>query len=453
MAGTPVHVITVNDYLAERDHALLQPIYRYFGLTSGVITHEVEHENRPAIYASDIVYASNKEIAFDYLRDRIVFGGRPRNLYSKLRRLSWVGERNKSSVMRGLHFAIVDEADSVLVDEARTPLIISRETDAAEEQVWAEDAFRLVNAFVPGVHFRLIVEDRRIDLTADGRDLIAERALIMGGIWSNRVRREEAARQALVANLLFYKGEHYLVREGKVQIIDEYSGRIMPDRSWSDGLHQLIELKERCQVTGRKQTIARMTYQRYFRRYRRLSGMTGTAREVRPEFRSVYRTAVFRVPPNVPSKKRDLGTRICPTLVAKWQAIAERTASLVTEGRPVLIATRSVNASRSASEWLSASGLEHTVLNAEQSAEEAEIIARAGEAGRITVATNMAGRGVDIKLDPAVIEVGGLHVILSERHDAGRIDRQMEGRAGRRGNPGQQKRSCRWKTRCWISFC
>jgi preprotein translocase subunit SecA len=436
MAGMSVHIITVNDYLAGRDHDFLRPVYLRFGLTTGVICHEVEHAQRPSVYARDIVYASNKEIAFDYLRDRIVIGGRPRNLFAKLRRLAGGNDDAKLPVMRGLHFAIVDEADSVLVDEARTPLIISRETDAAEEQAWAEEAFRLVDGFTPDLHFRLIVEDRRIELTDAGRSLVGERAEVMGGIWNNRVRREEAARQALIASLLFRSGEHYLVSDGKVQIIDEYSGRLMPDRSWSEGLHQLIELKEGCKVTGRKQTIARMTYQRFFRRYLHLSGMTGTAREVRSEFRSVYRVAVFRVPPNVPSEKRDLGSRICPTLDDKWQAIVQRTAMLVAEGRPVLIATRSVNASHAVSQCLSAASLEHTVLNAEQSAEEADIIARAGESGCITVATNMAGRGVDIKLDPEVVARGGLHVILSERHDAGRIDRQMEGRAGRRGEAG-----------------
>ncbi len=436
LAGQPVHVITVNDYLAERDHDTLRPIYSFFGLSTGVLTHEVDQTERPGIYARDIVYASNKEIAFDYLRDRIVFGGRPKEISLKLNRLAGTSGQQRPPVMRGLYFAIVDEADSVLVDEARTPLIISRETDASEERKWAEDAFHLIDAFSSDSHFRLVTEDRRVELTDAGRELLKQRAEAMGGIWSNRVRREEAARQALSALLLFRRGEHYLVSEGKVQIIDEYTGRVMPDRSWSEGLHQLIELRENCEVTGRKQTIARMTYQRFFRRYLRLAGMTGTAREVRAEFRSVYDAAVFRVPPNVPSRKRNVGTRVCPTLEAKWQAIVDRTATLVSDGRPVLIATRSVNASRLVSERLTEAGLDHMVLNAEQSSEEADIIARAGEKGRITVATNMAGRGVDIKLDAAVVADGGLHVILSERHDAGRIDRQMEGRTGRRGEPG-----------------
>jgi len=435
-AGIPVHVITVNEYLAVRDLETLGPIYKYLGLSFGVITNELSPGERVRVFACDIVYASNKEITFDYLRDRIVLGLQPSIIRMKLLRLLGDDDGLDRLVMRGLHFAIVDEVDSVLVDEARTPLIISRETDVEDERQWGREAYQIIEGFKRDKHYRLRIEERRIELTDLGLSVLTERSEALGGIWLNRIRREETARQALSALLLFRRGEHYLVGEGKVQIVDEYTGRVMPDRSWSDGLHQLIEIKEECEITSRKFPVARMTYQRFFRRYLRLAGMTGTAREVRSELWSVYRLAVRRIPPNLPSRKRRLKSIICRSEDEKWQRIVDQTASQHANGRPVLIGTRSVIASQTVSKCLSAEGLDHVVLNAEESAEEASIIAQAGLAGHITVATNMAGRGVDIAVDPQVIERGGLHVILSERHDAGRIDRQMEGRTGRRGQPG-----------------
>ncbi|MEE8543368.1 MAG: helicase-related protein [Gammaproteobacteria bacterium] len=247
---------------------------------------------------------------------------------------------------------------------------------------------------------------------------------------------EEAARQALTALNLFERDDHYLVQDGKVQIVDEYTGRIMADRSWSEGLHQLVEVKEGCDVTGRKVPVARITYQRFFRRYRRLAGMTGTAREVVRELWAVYRLAVTRIPTNLPIHRRRLPTRILGSAEQKWQAIAERAAELRAAGHAVLIGTRSVAASETLSELLTETGLDHEVLNAAQDKWEAEIIAAAGRSGRITVATNMAGRGVDIPVDESVLDMDGLHVILSERHDARRIDRQLAGRCGRHGEPG-----------------
>ena len=253
-------------------------------------------------------------------------------------------------------------------------------------------------------------------------------------MWQSKIRREEAARQALSALLLFQRGDHYLVREGRVEIVDEYTGRIMADRSWSDGLHQLIEVKEGCEVTARKLPMARMTYQRFFRRYRRLAGMTGTARETTAEAWAVYRLRVVCVPPNVPSRRRRLPVSICATENDKWQLVVARTQAIVNAQRAVLVGTRSVAASLRISAMLEAAGLEHAVLNAENDAAEADIIAAAGEVDRITVATNMAGRGVDIRLAHLVAERGGLHVILTERHDAGahRPATRGAGRSSRR---------------------
>ena len=437
LAGTPVHVVTVNDYLAERDAATLAPLYAGLGLTLGVLKHGMVPAERQAAYGCDIAYASNKELAFDYLRDRLALGRAAGPARLKLRRLL-AGPAPEAAmvVMRGLHFAIVDEADSVLIDEARTPLIISRETDAAAEQRWATEALGLADALEEGSHYRLLPADRRVMLTAAGQARLAVLGEAMGGVWAGRIRREEATRQALSARLLFQRGDHYLVRDGKVEIVDENTGRVMADRSWSDGLHQIIEVKEGCAVTPRKETMARLTYQRLFRRYHRLAGMTGTAAEARGEFWSVYRLRVARVPPNLPSRLQRGALEVLPTLAAKWQRVAARAAELAAQGRPVLIGTRSVSSSQTISAVLTAAGLPHAVLNAENDHAEAETIAAAGQPGRITVATNMAGRGVDILLAPEVVLRGGLHVVLTERHDTMRIDRQLEGRAGRRGQPG-----------------
>jgi preprotein translocase subunit SecA len=435
LAGTPVHVVTVNDYLAQRDAENMGPLYEALGLTVGTIVHGLPPPQRQAAYACDITYTSNKEIAFDYLRDRIALGNRPSNVAFKLKRVQGA-RQGEGTVMRGLHFAIVDEADSVLVDEARTPLIISRETPPDQEQVWAETALHLVKQLEIDRDYKILRTERRVELTRAGRDRLAELGNEVGGIWRSSVRREESARQALTALHLFQQGDHYLVQDDKVQIVDEYTGRIMADRSWSEGLHQLVEVKENCAVSGRKVPMARITYQRFFRRYQRLAGMTGTAREVSRELWAVYRLAVTRIPTNRPMHRRHLPTRILTSAEQKWQAIAERAAEISAAGHAVLIGTRSVSASETLSDLLTDAGLEHDVLNAAQDKHEAEIIARAGQYGRITVATNMAGRGVDIPVDEKVLEEDGLHVILSERHDASRIDRQLAGRCGRHGEPG-----------------
>lgn len=440
LAGLPVHVVTVNDYLAERDAATLRPLFAALGLRVAHVTHAVQGDARRAAYCADIVYASNKEIAFDYLRDRLLLAGRGGRVSVRARPLAGGGTVARP-VMRGLHFAIVDEADSVMIDEARTPLILSQESDLSAERRWAAEAHALAAGLERERDWRLLADERRIELTRNGRRRLQEAADEAqsdgsGGEWSGRIRREEAVRKALAATHLFHAGEHYLVRDGQVDIVDEYSGRIMADRSWSDGLHQLIQFKEGLEITPRKLTIARLTYQRFFRRYRRLSGMTGTALETKGEFWTVYRLRVTRIPPHRPSRMQRLPTRVAATRAEKYTWVAARAGALAGQGRPVLIGVRSVSAARDVSTALAEAGLLHRVLSAENDREEAEVLAEAGLAGRITVATNMAGRGVDIGLGEGVAARGGLHVILTERHDAGRIDRQLEGRAARRGEPG-----------------
>ncbi len=436
LAGIPVHIVTVNEYLAKRDAEWMGPIYHALGLSLGLITHGMTSEERRAAYACDVTYCTNKEVAFDYLRDRITLRGQPGRIHLQLERLSGQHARMRQLVHRGLSYAIVDEADSVLVDEARTPLIISGgDGNGAGQQVW-EAALAIAAQMEPGVDFVIQGRERAVRLTPGGEARLEDLARPLGGIWAGRQRREELVRQALTAQHLFIRDKHYLVRDEKVQIIDEFTGRVMPDRSWEHGLHQLIEAKECCPPTGQKDTLARISYQRFFRRYLRLAGMTGTAREVAGEFWSVYRLPVVRVPTNRPLIRHDHPDRVFRRAEAKWRAVVERITRLHREARPVLVGTRSVAASEHLSGLLTAAGLPHQVLNARQDQEEAEIIARAGEPGRITVATNMAGRGTDIRLAPGVAQRGGLHVIATERHEARRIDRQLFGRCGRQGDPG-----------------
>lgn len=436
LAGIPAHVITVNDYLAERDAQSMAPVYEFLGLKVGSVVQGMPPDARRAAYAQAVTYCSNKELAFDYLRDRVALQQRSGRTHLALERLAGMAPRDERLVLRGLWFGLVDEADSVLIDEARTPLILSATSPAGDDAADCGDALDLARELHIGADYRVALAERRITLTENGLDRLEAFRDGRGGIWSSQRGAEELLNQALSALLLFHRDEHYVVSDGKVQIVDESTGRVMPDRAWERGLHQLIEVKEGCEPTGRRQTLARMTYQRLFRRYLRLSGMTGTAREVAPEIAHVYRLGVVSVPLNRPSRRIDLGTRVCATQADKWEAVADRVVAVSGDGRPVLVGTRSVNASEMLSAVLSRRGVAHALLNAKQDREEAEVVALAGEAGRVTVATNMAGRGTDIKLASAVAERGGLHVILTEFHESSRVDRQLFGRCGRQGDPG-----------------
>ncbi len=438
LAGIPVHIVTVNDYLARRDAEWMGPIYRALGLTVGVVVHGLEHAARRAAYGSDVTYVTNKEVAFDYLRDRLAIGPRMSRTLLQLERLAGDHTRAEKLVLRGLHYAIVDEADSVLVDEARTPLIISGGGGSPsdnERRVYST-ALALAQRLRAGHHFLIDERDRAVRLIEPGVLQLEELARPLGGVWTGRRRREELVTKALTALHLFHRDKYYIVRDDKVHIIDEFTGRLMSDRKWEHGLHQLIEVKENCPVTAPHDALARISYQRFFRRYLRLAGMTGTARETAAELWSVYELPVVTVPTNRPLRRSRYPDRVYPTADAKWGAVVDEIAALHREGRPVLVGTRSVAASEHLSGLLGADELPHRVLNARQDAEEADIVARAGELGRITVATNMAGRGTDIRLARGVVELGGLHVLATERHEAGRIDRQLFGRCGRQGDPG-----------------
>jgi preprotein translocase subunit SecA len=434
LSGRPVHVVTVNDYLAERDANHLRPIYAALGLTVGLVKQGDEPAARREAYAADVTYVTSKELTFDYLKDRIATAASRGNARHKV--ASLFGDRRGGLLLRGLHVAIVDEADSVLIDEARTPLIISAERKQEGMGEMAERALGIARELESGEHYLVDAASRTLLLSESGRDRIAKRSEGFGGLFRARHAREQFLTQALTALNLFERDRHYILADGKVQIVDEYTGRIMPDRSWEQGLHQLVEAKEGVELTGTRETLARITYQRFFNRYLQLSGMTGTAREVAGELRAIYGLRVVSLPPNREPRRRDLGSTLLPDAAAKWAEVARRASDFITSGRPLLVGTQSVEASELLSAALTARALPHVILNARHDAGEAQIVAEAGQPGRITVATNMAGRGTDIELGTGVANAGGLHVILTGYHDSPRIDRQLFGRAGRQGDPG-----------------
>ncbi len=436
LAGVPVHVITVNSYLAARDAEAMSWLYRFLGLSVGVVTEDVSPDDRTAAYRCDITYCTNKDLAFDYMRDRLRAGRRLGNLRRKVAGLASSDRWTDGAMLRGLHFAIIDEADSVLIDEARTPLILSGEADSTRDEGILDVAIAQANRLRADFDFRLIRNERRLELLGAGRQRIEELARL-GSPWDVPAERERLIITALTALHALHADEQYLVRDGKVQIIDEFTGRTMPDRTWVEGLHEMIERKEQLALSKRRGTKARMTYQRFFRRYCRLAGMTGTAKEVAAELWRVYRLPVATIPLHRPDRKTRLPARAHRDIEAKWAAIAAEVAEIHETGAPILIGTRTVAATKIASAALASRGLTHAVLSAAQNAEEAEIVARAGGRGAITIATNMAGRGTDIRLADEAVTLGGLHVIVSEPHEAGRIDRQLAGRCGRQGDPGQ----------------
>jgi preprotein translocase subunit SecA len=437
LAGIPVHVISVNDYLVERDAEAMAPLYRALGLRVGTVTEgDPDDARRRAAYACDITYGTAKTIAFDYLRDRLTRGRERGGLDLRAERLHGEAPHSDALLLRGLGFAIVDEADSVLIDEARTPLILSGLGDSADHRRVYRRALRLARSLEEGVHFRLERRERRAVLMDAGRKRLEELGNPLGGLWSGPRRREEWVLRALSAEHFFLRDRDYIVREDRVEIVDALTGRPAPDRSWEQGLHQLVELKEGCSLTPERETRARISYQQFFRRYLRVSGMTGTAREVARELWSVYRLGTVSIATRLPVRRRDRGIRLFAHSDARWSAVIDRVRGLQREGRPVLVGTTSVAASEHLSGLLAAEGLPHRVLNARQDAEEAAIVAQAGQPGRITVATSMAGRGTDVRLAPELAERGGLHVIATQRAEARRIDRQLFGRCGRQGDPG-----------------
>lgn len=440
MAGRAVHVITVNDYLAERDAQQMGPLFARLGLSTGLVLESMDAQAKRQQYRCDIVYGTSKIVTFDYLRDRIDLGARMKPLRMAVDALT--GAKGGRTMLRGLQFAIVDEADSVFIDEARTPLIISSSTPDPTLDAFHTRAVSLAKAMQEGTHFERQGQARTIWLTEAGRDWLVEQTAELGGLWAGRLRREEVITQALMGLHLFERDIDYIVREDKVLIVDENTGRVMPDRSWERGLQQLVEIKEGVAISPPKETLARISFQLYFRRYLTLSGMTGTCREVAGEIGEVYGLPVVRVQPHRPSRRQKLPTLLLPTAQARWDAVLQDIRAACERGQPVLVGTRSIRASEALSAILDEAGVAHRVLNAKQDNEEAAIVAEAGKAGVVTIATNMAGRGTDIKLAEGVDARGGLHVIVVERHDNARVDRQLVGRCARQGDAGTWRVIC-----------
>ena len=437
LAGIPVHVITANDYLAKRDAELMSPVYKLLGLTVDAITDEQqEAEARRAAYACDITYCTPKQIAFDYLRDRVTMGSRRSSLDLQVHDLLAPGNEPAPLLLRGLCFAIVDEGDSVLIDDAKTPLILSRTLDNPISMDTYIKALELAGELVEGRHYELNSQYHDAELTTAGKTRVWALTAGLPAPWDWQREAETLVKQALRALYGFHRGRDYLVREGKVQIIDANTGRLMPDHAWELGLHQMIEASEGCEVTDERQAIARISFQRFFRRYLHLSGMTGTAKEVSGELWSVYGLEVVKVPTFRPVRRTAVAERVYPTADRKWQAITQRVREIREADRPVLVGTSSVEDSEKLSEILTGAGITHTVLNARQDKTEAETVARAGQPGVVTLATNMAGRGTDIGLASGVAQRGGLHVIAADKNEARRIDRQLFGRCARQGDPG-----------------
>jgi len=439
LADIPVHVITVNEYLVQRDAQAMGPLYQALGLTVGHVTQSMPPEARRAGYACDITYCTNKQVAFDYLHDRLLLGNNRSQLRLQLESAYGDNSRLEKFLLRGLCFAIVDEADSVLIDEAVTPLILTRNVDSAVEHAAYRQALKLAQELIREGDFYLDPARHGVQLSLAGQQKLAGHPLSQKGLWRNARRREELVCQALHALHLLHKDHDYLVFEDKVLIIDANTGRTMPDRSWERGLHQMVEAKEGCPLTEAREQLGRLTYQRFFSRYLRLGGMTGTAREVRAELWADYGLRVQRIPLHRPSRRRELPALIYPRAQEKWAAVVASVQAIQGQGRPVLIGTASVEDSELLSRKLTAAGTAHRVLNARQDRAEAEIVAAAGKPGSVTVATNMAGRGTDIPLAAGVAELGGLHVIGACRNNAKRIDRQLSGRCARQGDPGSHQ--------------
>jgi len=436
-SGRPCHVVTVNDYLAARDAQRFAPLFALCGVSVGWVTGGMPPPERKAGHAAAVTYTTGKELAADFLRDRLALGPRasaPRRVVEAL--LQTGAAAGSGTVLRGLHTALVDEADSVLVDEAVTPLIIAGHAVApAEEQELYRWGAAVAENLTEGTHYTL---DRRrgdLQLTAAAHAVLRRRQPEAPAGASDG-RLTELIEQAVVAREYFERGRQYVLSEDRVTIVDEFTGRLMPHRKWRAGLHQAIEAREGVPVTPVDDTLARISFQNFFRLFRRLSGMSGTLREVAAEAWQTYRLPLVTIPTHRPCIRRQDADRVFATLAAKWEAVAAEIARLHAAGRPILVGTRTIADSERLAALLAQRRLEANVLNGVQDKTEAQIVAEAGRDAQITIATNMAGRGTDIELGPGVAARGGLHVIATERHASQRVDRQLYGRAGRQGDPG-----------------
>ena len=418
LPGKGTHLVTVNDYLARRDAEWMGPIYKMLGMTVGVIVHGLDDDERRDAYHADITYGTNNEFGFDYLRDNMKFS-------------------LEDYAQREFHYAIVDEVDSILVDEARTPLIIS---GPSEEST---DKYYRINQVIPRLRkekdYTIDEKSRTVVLTEEGVSRVESYLKVQNLYEPKNMELLHHVNQALKAHTLFKRDVDYVVKEGEVIIVDEFTGRVMPGRRYSDGLHQALEAKEKVKIERENQTLASITFQNYFRMYKKLAGMTGTADTEAAEFKKIYNLDVLVVPTNMPMIRTDHIDVIYKTEKEKFNATIEEIKELHQTGRPVLVGTISIEKSELLSKYLTRTGIKHHVLNAKHHEREAEIVAEAGQRGQVTISTNMAGRGTDIKLGEGVAQLGGLHILGTERHESRRIDNQLRGRSGRQGDMGSSR--------------
>jgi len=440
--GRGAHLATVNDYLARRDAELLRPVFTALGLSVGIIETSTKPDERRRAYAADVTYGTAKEFGFDYLRDRLQSRSqqdRGGNLFGRL--TGDAGRGDADGLQREPFFMLVDEADSVLIDDAGTPLIIANSGGEVAEAVAARYRFASTVApqFEVDKHYVFDLPAQRADLTAAGRELVRGLSVppLMRAV--PLLTMYEDVERAVAVDKLYLRDRNYVIRDGEIAIVDEFTGRIAEGRKWRAGIHQAVEAKEGVEITHDGGQAARITVQEFFLRYKHLAGMSGTAQGSAGELKRIYKLRTSAIPTNRPPIRRRLPTRLFGTAEAKWQAVVEEVRAVHAQGRPVLVGTKSIDKSERLSELLRAAGLDHDVLNAHHEEQEAAIVARAGERGRITVATNMAGRGTDVRLAADVHELGGLHVLLTEMHDSARIDRQLVGRCGRQGDPGSYR--------------
>ena len=436
--GKGCHVMTTNSYLAQRDAEEMGPVYEYCGLTVSYLEDTMQPEERKAAYLADITYCTNKDVAADFLRDQMALGHGNNGTSELLKKISGISQSKAAeTVLRGLECAIVDEADSVLIDDGVTPLLISGENPDKEEQskiyVQARDMAKL---FHEKQHYNVDMRYKEILLTKEGEKLLKHESQKLGGIWTGEVRSYELLNQALTVKHFFIRDKQYILDEGKVVIVDEATGRLMPDRFWRSGVHQAVEAKEEVEINADKDTFARISFQKFFRLYKKLSGMTGTGKEAVREFWFYYHLSVIPIPTNRKCLRKQANDRVYINENSKWKAVLREVKKMHVAQRPILIGTASIKDSHIISELLQDEGIEHKVLNAIHHAREAEIVSDAGGLGKVTVATNMAGRGTDIKIPDDAKKAGGLHVIATERFESFRIDRQLYGRSSRQGDPG-----------------
>lgn len=432
-SGKPLHLLTTNDYLVQRDATHLKPFYESLGLTVSAVTANLNASQRKQAYRCDVVYSTAKELIFDYLRDEANTQHIASNLHLHAAKIS--GDAPET-VLRGLSIIFLDEADSLLIDEATVPLILSKYVVNAEQQAYFSQAIQIARQLTQELDFKLHKAHMAVELTPVGADKVLSLAHALGGIWHNALYANELIQTALSALHLYHNNQQYLIDEHDIKVIDTLTGRVAEGRVWSKGLHQMIALKEGLAPTGEVETISQITYQRFFAQIALLGGMSGTLHEARLELFDIYNLTIQTIPLHRPSQRKLLPLRVFKCADDSWQFALHRIQELHRMGRPILIGTDSVADSEKISAMLKLHQLPHKVLNARQNAIEASIIAEAGQLGRITVSTNMAGRGTDIHISKQVADLGGLHVISCQHNDSNRIDRQLIGRAARQGDPG-----------------